>query len=161
MKDYARKLNAAKRSSTAHLLIKCARLINERAIASFSLPAGERPSASHLGLFSHIELEGGTRVTDLARRIGVTKQAVGQLVDDLERFGLVSRESDPDDGRAKRVCFTVAGKESMLTGLAHLKQVETPLKRALGRDTMRSLHQGLLELHDHLETLPTTADEVE
>jgi len=152
MTDFARKLDAAKRSSTAHLLFKCARVLNERAIASLPMSGGKRPRAAHLALFPHIELGKGTRVTELASKLGITKQAVGQLVDDLEGFGMVERTPDPDDGRAKRVCFTEHGESAMLDGLRHLKQVERELSRALGKETVAALHGALTKLHDHLDS---------
>lgn len=83
--------------------------------------------------------------------MGITKQGVGQLVDDLERFGLVARLRDPSDGRAKRVCFTKLGRQSMLDGLRHLRGLENELRRELGRETMSALHDALLALHEHLE----------
>ena len=151
---FVRQLETAKRASTSHLLIKCARLVNERAVASLPAPVaagGERPRTSHLALMPHIELQGGTRVTDLAAKIGITKQAVGQLVDDMERFGIVERVPDPDDGRAKRVCFTEAGRASMLQGLEHLRRVDKELAKILGRTSMADLRRALLALHDHYE----------
>lgn len=51
----------------------------------------------------------GTRLTELAARASMTKQAMGQLVDDLERLGYVERVPDPRDGRAKIVRFTDTG----------------------------------------------------
>ena len=132
-------------------MFKCARLLNERALGSLPTPPTLRPRAAHLALFPHIELQGGTRITDLATKVGTTKQAVGQLIDELERQGAVERLPDPDDRRAKRVQFTDAGKASILAGLSHLRGIERELARAIGRDTMASLHTALLALHDHLE----------
>jgi DNA-binding MarR family transcriptional regulator len=51
----------------------------------------------------------GTRLTVLAQHAGMTKQAMGQIVDDLEQLGYVERTPDPEDGRAKIVRFTPAG----------------------------------------------------
>ena len=145
-------LDEAKRASTAHLLLRCARLVNEHAIGTLPIdPDTERPRAAHLALFPHIELDGGTRVTELATKLAITKQAVGQLVDDLEAMGMVERKPDPDDGRAKRVCFTDHGKASMLHGLAHLGEVDKQLEEILGPRKMAGLRRALLVLYDHLE----------
>lgn len=150
--DFERKLTAAKRSATLHLLFKCARLLNERAIASLgSARSPVQPRAAHLSLFPHIELDGGTRVTVLAEKLGITRQAVGQLVDDLEAMGAVARVPDPEDGRAKRVVFTPAGRKSMLDGLEHLKALEDELALVVGKRPMAALRKALLLLHDHLE----------
>ena len=39
--------------------------------------------------------EGGSRLTDLAESSGLTKQAVGEVVADLEELGYVERAPDP------------------------------------------------------------------
>lgn len=52
----------------------------------------------------------GARLTALAARAGMTKQAMGQLVDDLESLGYVERVPDPADGRAKIVRLTTEGR---------------------------------------------------
>ncbi|MCA9591617.1 MAG: winged helix DNA-binding protein, partial [Myxococcales bacterium] len=114
MRDFGRKLEAAKRASTAQLLFKCARLLNERAIATLPVADETRPRAAHMALFPHVDLEHGTRLTTLADKLGVSKQAVAQLVDDLEAMGVMARVPDPDDGRAKRVVFTDKGRAAML-----------------------------------------------
>lgn len=144
-------LEVAKRASTAQLLFKCARLVNERALATLPVEPGQvRPRPAHVALFPHIALE-GTRSSELARRLGVSKQAVGQLVAELEAMGVVERRPDPDDGRAKRVCFTDRGMRSLLNGLDHLRGVEEELAAAVGAETMASLHDALVKLHDHLD----------
>jgi DNA-binding MarR family transcriptional regulator len=149
---FSKKLEAAKRAATLHLLFKCSRLLNERAIASLPpSPPEVQPRPAHLSLFPHIELDGGTRVSDLAEKLGITRQAVGQLVDDLERMGAVERLPDLEDGRAKRVAFTSAGRRSMLDGLNHLKSLEGELSEVLGEPLLRSFRKALLLLHDHLD----------
>ena len=150
MANTRKKLEAAKRASTLHLLFKCSRLLNDWAIST--LPASRsrvKPRAAHLSLFPHIDLEIGTRVSDLAELLGITRQAVGQLVDDLELMGAVERLPDPDDGRAKRVVFTVQGKESIFEGLRHLKSLEPELAKILGERRLKSFHEALSIVHDH------------
>jgi DNA-binding MarR family transcriptional regulator len=39
----------------------------------------------------------------------MTKQAMGDLVDQCEAWGLVARERDARDARARRIVFTAAG----------------------------------------------------
>ncbi len=144
-------LETAKRASTAQLLFKCARLVNERALATIPAPDGvPRPRPAHMALFPHIALE-GTRPSELAKALGISKQAVGQLVGELEAMGIVERRPDPDDGRAKRVVFTERGLQSILEGLDHLRRIEAELTKAIGEDTMASLRAALLVLHDHLD----------
>lgn len=148
---FSEDLERAKRGSTAHLLLKCARLVNEEAISSLpgELSGEFQPRAAHMALFPHIDLD-GTRLSILAERVGTSKQAVGQLVDDLEEAGVLQRVPDPEDGRAKRVVFTAKGRAGMLAGIEHLRTVERRLARAVGRETMTRLRSALLTLHDHL-----------
>ncbi len=151
---YADRLEAAKRESTLQLLFKAARLADEEALRRISLVPG-RPALrrSHTALLPHIDL-GGTRVTDLAERLGVTKQAVSQLLDDLEACGVVARTTDPVDARAKRVVFTETGKKGLLEGLEVLRALEADLTRALGPTTMAGLREGALGVVDELSRVP-------
>lgn len=64
---------------------------------------------SHQVIFASLGPE-GARLTDLAARAAMTKQAMGQLVDDLEAQGYLERVPDPADGRAKIVRLTRRGQ---------------------------------------------------
>jgi DNA-binding MarR family transcriptional regulator len=55
--------------------------------------------------------EGGTRVSDIAARAGLTKQSMVELIDRAEKLGAVLRDADPDDKRARIVRFTPLGTE--------------------------------------------------
>lgn len=65
-------------------------------------------SPAYLPMFQLIGPQ-GSRVTDIARQAGMTKQAVGYLVAYLERHGYVRREPDPSDRRANLVVRTERG----------------------------------------------------
>jgi DNA-binding MarR family transcriptional regulator len=154
-------LEAVKRASWAQLLIKCARLVNERALASLATPAqGPRIRAAHTALFPHVDLE-GTRLTVLARRLGISKQAVGQLVDELETIGVFVRVPDPSDRRAKLIQFTDRAGATILDGMAKLREIEEELAAVIGRGRAGQLYEALLALHDALvhELGPATAEE--
>lgn len=100
-------------------------------------------------LIPHLELE-GTRITTLADRLGISKQAVGQLVDDLEELGVVSRTSDPEDGRAKLVRFTDRGRVGLLEGLALLAELEQELELVVGASALQSTGRTLRRILAHL-----------
>jgi len=141
--DYRQQLTQKKSESTAQLLFQAARRLNDYALAKVAAQTdGPAPRASHMSLFPHIDLD-GTRLTVLAQRAGISKQAVGQLVDDLEEMGLVERVADPDDKRAKRVCFSEQGRQGILQGLLVLKEVEAELEDAIGSTKMQQLHRAL------------------
>jgi DNA-binding MarR family transcriptional regulator len=139
-----RRFEAARDAATLQLLFKAARLANERALArvAASAPAGPRVRPAHTALFPHLDFE-GIRLTDLAARVGVTKQAVGQLVDDLAELGMVERVSDPDDSRAKRIRFSRRGQAALMHGLGVLGEIQEELAAAVGARRMRELHATL------------------
>lgn len=144
-------LEATKRASIGHLLFRCARLLNERALARARARTGKPIRTAHTTLFPHIDLE-GTRLTDIAKRVGVSKQAVGQLVAELEEMGAVERVDDPEDGRAKLVRFTRSrGRLALFDGFELLAELESELEAELGARTMNDLRRALQRLLPVLE----------
>ena len=91
-------------------------------LALSNLAARAQVGAAHIHITRHLALE-GSRLTDLAERAGMTKQAMGDLVTQCEAWGLVVREPDPHDARARRVRFTP-------TGLAWLGAFRTAVAQA-------------------------------
>lgn len=67
-------------------------------------------SASAAFTMNRVQREGPVRLTTLASKEGVSQPSMTQLVQRLERAGLVTRLPDPDDGRACLVGITPAGQ---------------------------------------------------
>jgi len=57
-------------------------------------------------------LTSNLRPSELAARLGVSKQAANDLVRELEAKGYIRLEPDPDDGRAKRIVATDRGRQA-------------------------------------------------
>lgn len=149
--EYRAQLEEAKLASTAQLLFVCARRVNERALARAPrAPDGRAVRQAHTALFPHVTLE-GVRITELAAKLGVSKQAVGQLVDELVAMGMFERLDDPTDARAKLVRWTAKGRRGLLQGLGLLRELESELEVALGARAWKGLREGLLALHAHLD----------
>ena len=85
----------------------------------------------------------GTRLTVLAEQSGFTKQAVGEVADDLERLGYVERSADPLDGRAKLIRLTDRGQESRAAGLRIMDEIEAEWAERLGEDAVAKLREVL------------------
>ena len=143
------KLEALKRASVAQLLFKSARLLNDYAIAQMVELGYGGIRVTHTKLFPHIDLE-GTRLSVLAERVGVSKQAIGQWVSELEDMGVVERVPDPDDGRAKLVRFARDG-ESLIAGLEALISIEAEFAALLGEERWRELGDTLATLLVEIE----------
>jgi DNA-binding MarR family transcriptional regulator len=99
---------------------------------------------------SHLDF-GGVRLTDLADRVGVSKQAVGQLVDDLAEMRMVERAADPTDGRAKRIRLSRRGHAALMHGLGVLQELEEEVGQAVNVRRMRELRSTLQLLIGALE----------
>ena len=120
-----------KAASLFQVLFRTARLINEEATARLR-ETGQMPlRVAHTNLLPHIDFE-GVRPTELARRMGISKQAVGQLLQDLEAHGTLERVADPADRRAKLVRYTDQGLKNMKQGIRLLQDLERTYSRELG-----------------------------
>jgi len=147
--SFRERLELAKRGSTLQVLFKVARLLDEAALARVAARGGAVLRRSHMSLFPHIALE-GTRITELADKLSISKQAVSKLVDDLEQLGVVARRDDPEDARARLVAFTKLGREGLFTGLSVLSELEQELVSMLGEPRFDQLRAALLDIHDQL-----------
>jgi DNA-binding MarR family transcriptional regulator len=93
-------------------------------------------------LLPYIDIE-GTRSTELAKRLGVSKQAVGRVVRELEDDGLLARALDEADGRAFLVTFTERGLEYLMRMHEAIRKVERDYEREIGADAIRALKATL------------------
>ena len=111
-------------------------------LALANLAAREQISAAHIHITRHLALQ-GSRLTELAQAAGMTKQAMGNLVNQCEAWGLVSREDDPLDARAKRVVFTETGLAWLQAFRAAVLQAEQEFRDAVGQDVATVVARGL------------------
>jgi len=147
---HARALDAFRHQNLAWLLMRVVRDFQMRAQAEF----GDRDHAgmqmAHAMVLVHLPLEGG-RLTDLAAAAGVTKQSMSPLVDDMERFGYVQRVPDPDDRRAKRICFTEAGIALLEDSRKVVSRIWARYAETLGERRLTALRNSLAALLEGLE----------
>ena len=144
----ARTVERAKSSSLGQLLINAARLFSDEGLRRIRGQAKfAKLRAAHAGVLPHLDVD-GTSVTELARRMGVSKQAVSQLLDDMEKAGVVSRDASPTDKRAKVVTFTTDGKNALLASLEALNTIEREITKTVGKaklDALRDALPGVIE----------------
>jgi DNA-binding MarR family transcriptional regulator len=88
----------------------------------------------------------GMRLTVLAEMAGMTKQSIGEIVDDLVARGYVKRIPDPEDKRAKLICLTERGERAQATGLALFAKVEQQWAERYGAKRMAQLRELLEEI---------------
>jgi DNA-binding MarR family transcriptional regulator len=86
---------------------------------------------------------GITRAAELARVLGVSRQAIQQQINELEAENLVTQIPDPDDRRANRIMFSEQGARFMQAALASLREAEQALAARLGPEAVQTLRQIL------------------
>ncbi len=85
----------------------------------------------------------GSRTTDIARRAGLTKQAIGLIVDEMEAQGFVERVADPDDRRAKLVRQPARHRHRNERVRVVLGELDREHERKLGKQEYRQLRELL------------------
>lgn len=139
--------NPAKSGDTIVLLGKAYSQLGHRLVQAL-VGEGFPQRPAHSGVMAHID-EGGTRPSVLARRANITPQAMGELVDDVERLGYVTREPDPNDRRAKLVVLTPRGIELEKVAGQQIASIDAQLTELLGETALQQLQQSLHAIINH------------
>lgn len=136
-----RLLGHAMRRFDARVLQLMARNV-EVPLALSNLAARDQVSAAHVHITRHLSLA-GDRLTDLAQRAGMSKQAMADLVDQCAAWGLVARESDPRDARARIVRFTPTGLAWLQAFRDAVAQAEAEFRAEVGAEVATVVALGL------------------
>ncbi|MGH3505842.1 MAG: MarR family winged helix-turn-helix transcriptional regulator [Nocardioidaceae bacterium] len=104
--------------------------------------------------------EGGGRITDIAELAGVTKQALGQFVDVLERNGFVERRRDEADGRSRIVVRTRKGDRAAHAAYEVFSEIEDEWRRRVGARRWDTFRAVLVELTAELAPRSTGGESV-
>jgi DNA-binding MarR family transcriptional regulator len=111
-------------------------------LALSNLAGKDQISAAHVHITRHLSLQ-GSRLTDLAQAAGMSKQAMGNLVDQCEAWGLVKREHDSRDARARTVVFTEDGLAWLAAFQLAVVQAEEEFKSSVGIEIATVVALGL------------------
>ncbi len=86
---------------------------------------------------------GTTYSSELARRLGVSRQAIGKLVKNLVEEGLVKLETDPEQRNLKRIVITPEGEKWINEAVGELNRMERTLAERLGEERLAVLREVL------------------
>ncbi|MBA4256962.1 MAG: MarR family transcriptional regulator [Polaromonas sp.] len=111
-------------------------------LALSNLASRQQISAAHIHLMRHLPLS-GARLTDLAQSAHMTKQAMANLMGQCEAWGLVARQGDPLDGRARRLVFTPLGLEWLQAFERAVAQAEAEFRAQVGDEVATVVALGL------------------
>jgi|SRR5689334_3683743 DNA-binding MarR family transcriptional regulator len=146
-------LEELRREHIGRLLLRAHRAFSERALRKLRQRGHTRLSMAHTTLLPHLDVN-GTQATVLAERAGITKQAAGRIIADLEHEGYVLRLPDPSDQRASIIVFTDAGRQFLVDAYHVKKEIEAEYTALLGEERMRQLRNTLEDLladHDPIQ----------
>ena len=99
---------------------------------------------SYQGLFSYPPLD-GQRPSDIAKRLGITKQALNHLLGQLEKMGYVERRSDAG-GRLATIHYTERGWRVLEITVAAMQQLEADWRAQIGDKRFAEFKTTMKEL---------------
>jgi DNA-binding MarR family transcriptional regulator len=130
------------------------RVYNKRIIRGLHARGFIDFSPAFPALLSNLDLE-GTRIGVLARRAGVTRQAAGQMLREIERCGYVDRRRGVDDARATVVRFTARGRRLMSAVFELVDAMDAEFTAALPRGEFERLRTTIVRLADTVDPIGT------
>jgi DNA-binding MarR family transcriptional regulator len=111
-------------SSFGSVFLRFTRLLDKRM-------AREGASLARTRVLLMIQRRGPVKASDIAELFGLAPRTVTDTLDGMERQGLIRREPDPKDRRAKRILITEAGQQAVAA--------TEPIRRELISQVMGSL----------------------
>jgi DNA-binding MarR family transcriptional regulator len=102
--------------------------------------------AAHLHVFQYPGPQ-GTRPSELAARLRISKQALNYLLGQLERLDYLERRTDPNDLRSKRIVVTKRGTAAITVIRDAVAEVEADWSHQLGAARFARLRTLLVELN--------------
>lgn len=99
-------------------------------------------SVSQLSVTRNLD-KNGNRLSELADRARMSRASIGELVTQVEKAGIVIRQSDPIDGRARIVRFTEEGELWLHGFRACIEKAEAEFRQVVGESEACSIHASL------------------
>jgi DNA-binding MarR family transcriptional regulator len=121
-------------------------VVRRRMLARLHERGFEDLELAHLSVLQYPGPE-GARPSELAARLGMSKQALNYLLGQLERLGYLERRPDPDDLRSRRIALTRRGASAVPVIREAVAEVEREWARELGAERFGQLRALLVDLN--------------
>lgn len=141
-------------ANIGRLLNNAVRRFEERVLELMSENGHGETRIAHVNLTRNLDIT-GTRLTELARRASMSKQAMGELVDQCAGLGLVTKADDPEDRRAKLVLFTDAGLDWLEAFRGAVDLAEAEMRSEIGDEAVKVMIAGLTQYGAKFDMLST------
>ncbi len=136
---------AAADEDLGHLLRRAARAVDGKVAEAIAATGARNVRPAHGVVLSNLDAD-GTRVTTLADRAGMSRQAMSSLVRELEDAGYLRTGPDPADGRAVRVTLSPDGVDLCRRGATSVRAIEEGWADVLGPERLADLRASLRAL---------------
>ena len=101
-------------------------------------PQATRPQSM---VMVHV-VRGVTRPSDIARNLGVSRQAIHATINQMIELGLLELEKDSGDGRSKRVVITPTGQKMRAVAQEAMGVMSAALEARIGKPMVDALHKA-------------------
>ena len=101
-------------------------------------PHATRPQSM---VMAHV-VRGITRPSDIARNLGVSRQAIHTTINQMIEIGLLELTQDSDDGRSKRVVITPTGQQMRAAAQEAMRVMSAVLEERIGKPAVDALHSA-------------------
>ncbi|MCX6400366.1 MAG: MarR family winged helix-turn-helix transcriptional regulator [Propionibacteriales bacterium] len=132
---------------------KAARALRDDMLANGHRAGYTEMTPAHNAVFATLGPE-GSRAADMAARVGITRQSMGEVVRDMVRLGILEMVEDPSDRRAKLVRYTDYGKKVAQEGFKHIIELEQIFAEEFGEAELETTRKVLLRVREMLRPDP-------
>lgn len=87
-------------------------------------------------------LIGVTRPSDIARNLGVSRQAIHTTLAQMIALGMFELEADPEDRRSKRVVVAPRGQQMRAAAREAMQIMSDALENRIGKQAVAALHDA-------------------
>lgn len=155
IRSSARRPDHWRHDNVGRLLNNAIRRFEARVLELMADAGHSETRISHVSLTRNLD-RGGTRITELAQRAGMTKQGMGELVQQCVSLRLVECLPDPNDGRARLVRFTRRGISWLDAFREAVDQAEHEMLSAVGERNMKQTRAALARYGAEFDPLSST-----
>lgn len=134
--------------SSPRQLVALSRYLQEESMRHLKHAYGHRKLRLHFEPYIYLLGSKARRVTELAEKLSLSKQACNQVADKLEELGYIQRQSDVSDGRAKLLTLTVQGKKLVADGILTARTLDEQCLQHISVSQMKDLQRALRVLRN-------------
>ena len=111
---------------------------------------GDLPQRGVWAISALAEAEPGLSGRDLVTRMGISKQAISQLIETLVTLGYVARRPAAEDRRRTLLHLTTRGARAARLIDATVADMEETMANIIGIERLQEVHRALVELDEAL-----------